>query len=159
MKVKSIKEENLVRQKSYFNPETGEEEIFLEHHKGVSKNYDFHKIWLIDLLNLLDDEFSRGKHKVLNYILKNIDYSNQFIGTRKQIVEDTKSSPNTVAETLKLLIKVDFLRRKAQSVYVVNPKYIFKGNANKGHSLLIKYHSLPEEREEETRVRDLFESA
>lgn len=147
MKTKKIEEQNLVRQKVYMNTETQEEEVFVEYHKGVSKNYDFHKIWLVDLLNLLDDEFSKGKHKVLHYILKNIDYNNQFYGTRNEIVKETKSSPNTVTATLKLLIKVDFLRKKGQSLYIVNPKYVFRGDAQKGNALLIKYHHLPSEDE------------
>ncbi len=138
-KVKTKKEKEIVHYERWINADTGEEREFAVVEKPIYRNTHFYLTFLPDLLQA-SREFGKGKKKVLLYILNSIDSrTHLFIGKYRDIAEFTKTSQRTISETIAYLVEIDFLRRKAQSVYVVSPRYISRGEANKKRDLMVKY--------------------
>ena len=78
--------------------------------------------------------------KVACYILENVKYSdNTFLGTKKQIAKGCEVSEKTVYSVLTKLQQVDFMKRKSNGVYLINPKFVIKGNENK-RKMIINYY-------------------
>ena len=57
--------------KTFIDAQTGEEIDFTIIEKEIPKDYNFHKIWLQDILNVLDS-FGNKKILVLTHLLKNM---------------------------------------------------------------------------------------
>lgn len=55
--------------KTLIDPETGQETEFTLIEKDIPKDYNFHKVWLQDILNVLDS-FGNKKILVLTHLLK-----------------------------------------------------------------------------------------
>lgn len=136
------KEKEIVRYERWINADTGEEREFAVVEKPIYKNTHFYLTFLPDLLQA-SREFGKGKKKVLLYILNSIDtHTHLFIGKYRDIADFTKTSQRTISETIAYLVDIDFLRKKAQSVYVVSPRYISRGEASKKRDLMVKYQEL-----------------
>jgi hypothetical protein len=136
------KEKDVVRYERWINAETGEEREFAVVEKPVYKDAHFYLTFLPDLLQA-SREFGKGKKKVLLYIINSIDQQTHlFIGKYRDIADFTKTSQRTISETIAYLVEIDFLRKKAQSVYVVSPRYIARGEAVKKRDLMVKYQEL-----------------
>ena len=136
------KEKGLIRYERWINADTGEEREFAVVEKPIYKNTHFYLTFLPDLLQA-SREFGKGKKKVLLYILDHIDaHTHLFIGKYRDIADVTKTSQRTISETIAYLVEIDFLRKKAQSVYVVSPRYVSRGEASKRRDLMVKYQEL-----------------
>lgn len=136
------KEKEIVRYERWINADSGEEREFAVVEKPIYKGTHFYLTFLPDLLQA-SREFGKGKKKVLLYILNSIDtQTHLFIGKYRDIAEFTQTSQRTISETIAYLLEIDFFRKKAQSVYVVSPRYISKGEASKKRDLMVKYHEL-----------------
>ncbi|WP_410981540.1 replication/maintenance protein RepL, partial [Bacillus pacificus] len=74
------------------------------------------------------------------YIAENTNQSNNlFIGTYKQISKDVGVSEPTIAKLMKKLQANNFIKKKQNGVYIVNPNIMMKGNDTKRQILLSYY--------------------
>jgi len=138
-----IKKQKIIGTQKLLNPETGEiiETVVIE--KNVENDFNFHKIWLTDLIHILDI-IGGKKLEVFKYLMNKMrDTDNIIICRYKDIEEDLKVSKQTIRDTIKLLLETDFMRRIQNGVYQINPNIIVKGSTGKRMNLLIQYNKLP----------------
>lgn len=120
---------------------TGEVETITIIKKMVSSDYGFHKIWIEDLLNILNS-FGNRKITILSHLLKimrNDDNSMTFTmrGLSEVIGISTKTCQNTINELLAgNVIKRD---KYVRQLYFFNPDLIFKGGSQK-RKIMIEYY-------------------
>lgn len=137
------KEDIAVAYEEWVNAKTGEVRTFAVSKKDVYHDTNFYKVFLLDFLGIAK-ELGKGKINVMFHILENIEpATNTFIGRFTDIQEATGSSSATVSEAIKFLLRIDFFRKKAQSVYMVSPQYLLKGKHDKRMGLMRIYNSLP----------------
>ena len=102
-----------------------------------NKDYGFTKIWLSEFmrkLNLVTDK----RMKFVFWLLEKADSKNQINGNYRDMAKESGISYKTVADTMKVLIESDFIR-KVKCVYMLNPDVLFKStnpNARKGCVIL-----------------------
>ena len=145
-KTKTIKKQKIVGTETYINRNTGEiiEANVIE--KSVEADYGFFKVWLLDLMNILELVGTK-KMKVVNYIFENLKGSeNLFIATHEEIAKKLKISRPVVSQTFKILLEANLLVKKQNGVYMINPDIIARVNNPKRMSLLIKYHEIKAEK-------------
>lgn len=99
----------------------------------------FHKIWLHEILELVD-EVGNAKMRVLLWFLSRADSQNQVLATLTEIAEATDTSRATVQRLLSSLKKANVITETRRSLWRLNPKVIFKGDHGKRMSVLVKYH-------------------
>lgn len=123
------------------NKETGEaEEVQVISHEKVM-DVDFHKIWVTHLALALDI-VGNVKTKVLSYLLKNANPSNNMvIKTQKEIAKELDVSRVSVNQTIKILEDAEILRKKT-GVIIINPDIFAKGSAMKRLKILHEYEKL-----------------
>lgn len=137
-----------VRYERWINADTGEEREFAVVEKTIYKGTHFYMTFLPDLLQA-SKEFGKGKRKVLTYILNSIDpKTHLFIGKYRDIADTTRTSQRTISDTIAYLLEIDFLRKQAQSVYTVSPRYISRSEAAKKRDLMVKYRESQYTRQE-----------
>lgn len=124
----------------FINPQTGELEDF-QVSDIEERDFGFFKIWMRDFISTLEI-VGNQKTKVCYWIVDNINRENELTYTYRQIADETKTSLETVRTTMTALLQADFLRRKNQGVYVVNPDIIFKGGHKNRLNLLHRYYDL-----------------
>nr|HEF1067544.1 replication/maintenance protein RepL [Campylobacter jejuni] len=77
---------------------------------------------------------------VFIYIAENTNQSNNlFIGTYRSISEDVGVGLSTVTRIMKKLQESNFIKKKQNGVYLVNPNIMMKGNDTKRQILLSYY--------------------
>ena len=134
---------------STVNVETGEYGEFIVSKEVNSQN--FIKVFMADFLLALGILNSKSVN-VVCYILENVKYSdNTFLGTKKQIAKGCGVSEKTVYSVLTKLQKVDFMKRKSNGVYVINPNFIIKGNENK-RRMVIDYYNKDERKSDQNKT-------
>ncbi|MBQ8747198.1 MAG: replication/maintenance protein RepL [Clostridia bacterium] len=118
--------------------ETGEaHEIIIK--KSISSQ-NFVKVFMADFLVALGILNSKSV-SVVCYIFDNMNYSNNtLIATKEQIAKGSNTSVRTVYYVMRKLESKDFIKLKSPGVYVVNPKFIVKGNENKRRMILEYYN-------------------
>ena len=133
------------------NLETGEANEIIIHKDVDSQN--FVKVFMADFLVALGILNSKSV-AVVCYILQNIKYSdNTLIATKQQIADGSGTSVRTVYNVLSQLQKVGFMKRKTTGVYVINPKYVIKGNENK-RRMIIDYYNKDERTSDQNGITD-----
>jgi hypothetical protein len=100
----------------------------------------FHKIWLHEILDLVD-EVGNAKMQVLLWVLSQADAQNRVFATQKEIAEATNTSLKTVQRLMSSLASANVITEVRRSVWRLNPSVIFKGDHNKRMSVLIKYRN------------------
>jgi hypothetical protein len=137
-----------IGKQKYINHSTGEVETFTVIEKKVS-DYNFYKVWITDLMNILELVGSK-KMTVVKYILNNLNYKdNTFTKTIKIMTNELKNvSRTTIIETLKLLKDNDFLKKIHTAHYQLNPNILMRGGGNKRQNLLIQYNKEEENNNE-----------
>ena len=100
----------------------------------------FHKIWLHEILDLVD-EVGNAKMQVLLWVLSQADAQNRVFATQKEIAEATNTSLKTVQRLMSSLASANVITEVRRSVWRLNPAVIFKGDHNKRMSVLIKYRN------------------
>ena len=139
---KTTKEQKkAIQVEQWQNVATGEIKTFDTVERQVYQDTNFWKLFLTDYARILED-FGGRKLKVMRYILENIDTRNMLIATYDDLIKQTKCSRQTVSGVLRYLKKVDFLRERTPSVYMVSPRFIVQGSAQKRQNLMIKYNHL-----------------
>jgi hypothetical protein len=122
------------------NSVTGEVSEFVVIEKNVEKDFNFHKIWLQDVLNVLDS-FGNKKILVLSYLLKIMrNEDNTFSGTYREIAQVINVSVKTVNVVFNELFESNFIKKISSASYRFNPDIIIKGRGEKRKNLLIKYN-------------------
>jgi len=142
--------------KKYQDPETGEILDFMVIQKNVNQDFGFHKIWLEDLMNILNSMGNR-KMTILTYLLKIMRNSDNTLNfTMRSLSEDTGVSLQTCQSTITELLESNVLKRdtRVKQLYTFNPDLIVKGNSNKRRRILIEYN-YNDEAEDTKRAREL----
>lgn len=98
----------------------------------------FHKIWLHEILELVE-EVGNAKMRVLMWLLSKADAQNQVWATWSDIAKETGVSRRTVASLMAALRDANVLTETRRSVWRLNPQVIFKGDHNKRMAVLVKY--------------------
>ncbi len=106
--------------------------------KKIKKDF-FYKVWLADLMQILDI-LGNKKMLVLEYLFAKMDNENKIVATHRKIADDLNISTKTVSDTISMLQKENVLKKLQNGVYQLNPKIIFFGNDKKQDYLLIEYN-------------------
>ena len=136
-------------EKELIDPTTGEVIKTTYIVKKYRGDFNFHKVWLADLLNVLE-VVGNKKLKVIRWILSNINNkTNQIIGTHQKISEKIGVSRVVVSQTFKLLQDADFLVKEQNGVYKINPLILVQGDNKKRQSILVGYKELKDDNKDE----------
>jgi hypothetical protein len=139
-KVVKVKSQTVVGTQQYIDAQTGEVLEFTVINKNIQNDYNFHKIWLQDVLNVLDS-FGNKKILVLTYLLKIMrNEDNTFNGTYREIANAIDVSPRTVNVVFTELIESNIIKKVSTATYRFNPDIIVKGKSEKRRNLLVQYH-------------------
>ena len=133
------KTRTIVGTQRYINADTGEilETTVIE--KEVDRDFNFHKIWLNDLMSVLN-LIGGKKLDILKYLLSEMRTQDNTISvTYRQIEKELNTSQKTIAETMKILQEANFITKVQNGLYMVNPDVIVKGKSGKKDALMIKY--------------------
>ena len=143
MKRKSVKvkKQKIIGKQNYINQETGEiiETVVIE--KNIEQDFNFHKVWIIDIMNIIG-EMGNKKIKIIEYILENMNKDNIVYFTYSKLEKDVGVSRPIVVDTIKNLIEKNFMKRIQTGVYQVNPDLVVKGSTGKRINLLIQYKNI-----------------
>ena len=97
---------------------------------------------LFDIMKTLGNK----KIEVLSYILDHKDGRNSLNATNTQLAELTGISRKTVIETMKILQEANLVKRQ-NSVILISPKLMVKGNQLREAWLMRKYEEIDEKQE------------
>lgn len=99
----------------------------------------FWKCYRTNFLRVMDS-LKGAQFKVFIYILRNTRPSdNLFICTYDKMAEELECSKRTIASTLKILREKNFIRKKQDGIWVVNPYTFMKGNDAKRQQIFSEY--------------------
>ncbi|MGX5576267.1 replication/maintenance protein RepL [Bacillus toyonensis] len=127
------------KKRELVDTETGEVIHVDQITKRVYGTKNFWKMYLMDFLTVLGI-IDNKQLDIFIYIAENTNQSNNlFIGTYKQISKDVKVSEPTIAKLMKKLQANNFIKKKQNGVYIVNPNIMMKGNDTKRQILLSYY--------------------
>ncbi len=149
------KRQVVVGKQKYINQQTGEVQEFTVIEKNITADYNFHKIWLQDLLNILNS-FGNKKIKILTYLLQKMrTEDNTVTVTYNEITKKLNVSKPTITVTMRELMDANVIKKIAPATYQFNPDLIVKGSGAKRQALLIKYNFV-DEHEGETIEADSY---
>lgn len=151
------KVQQIVGNQTFINQLTGEVEEFMVIQKNINKDYGFHKIWLEDLMNILNTMGNR-KMTILSYLLSIMRESdNTFTMTMRSLSEDTGVSLPTCQSTIKELLVSNVIKRdtRIKQLYTFNPDLLAKGGANKRKKILIEYNFEDEQNDISNKVKNI----
>lgn len=160
-KVKSTNKKKLqqiVGTKQMVDPETGEVSNYTVIQKNITQDFNFHKIWLEDLMNILNTMGNR-KMTILSYLLKIMRNSDNTLNfTMRSLSEDTGVSLPTCQSTINELIESNVLKRdkRIKQLYTFNPDLLVKGSSEKRRKIIIEYN-YEDESQDTLRARQLEE--
>nr|WP_103626114.1 replication/maintenance protein RepL [Bacillus thuringiensis] len=127
------------KKRELVDTETGEVIHVDQITKRVYGTKNFWKMYLMDFLTVLGI-IDNKQLDIFIYIAENTNQSNNlFIGTYKQIAKDVGVSEPTIAKLMKKLQANNFIKKKQNGVYIVNPNIMMKGNDTKRQILLSYY--------------------
>jgi len=141
----------IVGKQRLVNPATGEV-VDVALVSVEARDKEFHKLWLGNLFMTLD-VIGNQKMRVCYWLIENANPDNIVIATYREIALETKISERTVAETIRLLIRANFLKRKGNGVYLINPDIVFQGSREKRINILYQYNRLEQEKEQDDEER------
>ena len=146
-KSRKIKKQKVIGKQNYINQETGEiiETTVIE--KKVEQDFGWNKVWLSDLLNVIELVGSK-KLKIVKYILNEMNTNNNIVFfTQRGLSKKLELSLGVINETIKILVESDFMKKIQNGVYQINPDILVKGNTSKRLNLLVKYEQINKEEE------------
>jgi len=136
------KKQKIVGKETYINQTTGEIKEMVVIDKYVEQDFNFHKIWLTDLLNIIEI-IGTKKLKIVKYILNKMNTKdNTIYFTQRGLSKELGISLQTINDTIKILIETNFMKKVQNGVYQINPDIIIKGNSGKRVNLLIQYKNI-----------------
>jgi len=127
----------------YVNRRTGEVEEFAVV-KATQADWDFEKIWLYRLVELLDLAGS-AKIKVLTWMLEHRDSENRVIATQGKIAEGADVSRKTVNTVLREMKEERLIASPQSGVYRLDPSLIWKGKHHKRMNIMMVFEKELEE--------------
>ena len=146
IKVDEKKEQGIVTKfhgtKKLIDPETGVvyEVEFVE--KQVKHKFPggWRRVFTDEYNQVIIGLYNKARRiEVVEFIMANLNSENQLTLTQKQVIEQTKIAKQTVVETYKHLVKVNFMK-KVGAVFIENPKIIAAfGSDKKNGAILTKY--------------------
>ena len=147
-KLVKTKNQTVVGEQEFIDPETGEVKTFTVIDKNIPSDFNFHKIWLQDVLNILDS-FGNKKILIITHLLKKMrNEDNSFSGTYRDFAKETGVSLPTVSLVMNELLDSNIIKKQTTATYQFNPSLIVKGSASKRNNLLIKYNFMEDEKKE-----------
>jgi len=133
-----------IKGKQTFIDQNGQPRDFLVVEKNIEQDFNFHKIWINDLVGILEI-IGTKKLSIIKWLLGNMNNTdNTIYFTQRGLSKELKISLPVINETIKLLIENNFMTKIQNGVYRINPDIIVKGGTNKRINLAIIYK---EERE------------
>jgi len=138
--MKTNKKQKLIGIQEYVNPNTGElvpmQVVSIE-----DKDFNFHKVWLENLIISLDS-ISNQKLKLAFWIIDHLNKENQLVMTQRQIADNSGISLKTVQRTMQSLQESEpaFLIRINGGAYQVNPNVIWKGSHSSRMGVIFDYN-------------------
>jgi hypothetical protein len=140
-----VKKQYVVGTQKLTNSETGEVLDVTIIEKNITKDFNFHKVWLQDILNILDS-IGNKKIAVIIYLLKNMrNEDNSISCTYRSIAKGAEVSLPTVQVVMQELLEANAIKKLTTGTYQFNPDLIAKGSTGKRQNLLIKYNFPDEE--------------
>jgi len=136
-----VKQNEIVGTKQMLDPETGELVDYTVIKKLVGKDFNFHKVWLQDLLNILET-MGNKKIQILSHLLSIMRTSDNSINfTMRSLAKDVSCSVQTCQTTINQLIDSNIIKRdkRIRSLYLFNPDIVAKGTSSKRQNMLIEY--------------------
>ena len=135
-----VKNQMVVGKRNLINQSTGEVTEVTVVEKHISSDYNFHKIWLQDILHVLDS-FGNKKIRILTFLLGEMrNEDNSISVTYEYVTQSTGISYPTVAKTMKELLESGVIKRVRTGLFQFNPDLIIKGSPGKRQALLIEYN-------------------
>lgn len=122
--------------------ETTEERSQFYNIDDSNRDSNFYKLFLNDFISSIE-LIANQKTKLVLWLLKHMTKKNEILYTYREIAELTGTSYATVADTMKILLNADFLRRHSSGYYMVNPDIIYKGSYNLRCATWKRYKDLP----------------
>lgn len=117
-------------------------EVLKYEEKNIDISLNFWKLSIYSFTHKLN-KINNKQLAVVLYILDNTNPSdNTFIGTYKNISDKVKCSLDTITRVINSLLISDFMRKKQNGVYVINPYVLVKGNEKKKAMIYSKYKEL-----------------
>lgn len=149
------KKVKVVGQKTYIDQQTGElkdmQVIELE-----DRDFNFTKVWMQAIIVSLDI-VGNQKTKVAFWIINHLDKENKLVMTQTQVAEAVGVSLKTTAETMRALVKANFLQRINVGAYRVNPDVVFKGTHKARMSVLFDYSKGQIAQQKHTEQTDIYD--
>ena len=135
------------KKRELVDTETGEQILVDQVTKRVYGSKSFWKVYLMDFLTILGIIDSK-QLDVFIYLVENTNQANNtFMGTYDEISKECNVSRPTIAKIMKKLQDKGFIKKKYQSVWIVNPNILMKGNDHKRQILLSYYREDREDSE------------
>ena len=103
---------------------------------------NFEIVYTADLFEIVE-KLGNQKMQVLKYLLENKDGFNQVNATNTELAEKVGCSRPTVIETLKIMSDAGLINRK-NTVIMISPNLMIKGNRNREAYLMRKYEEISE---------------
>lgn len=141
------KKQKIIGKVNLVNADTNKVESFSVIQDSKDTDFNFHKVWIKDLVELLNI-IGGQKVKVFSHILLKMNSDNHYIGSIREMAKELKLSNETVTNTLKLLKGLEQLTMIQNGVYMLNPDLILKGGSLKRQMLKAKFKGIPFETDE-----------
>ena len=107
---------------------------------GDNRNFDI--VYLTDFLAAFKVINNKQVDVVAHILEHRNPATNYFIGTYKQISRDVGVSEPTIAQIMKLLQKVDIIKKVQNGVWQINPRTLVRGDRERRQALIIQYENL-----------------
>ena len=144
---RTSKKVRVVGCQDYINPNTGEL-VTMQVTSVEERDFGFAKVWMRSFLATLD-LVGNAKTKVAFWVVDHITKENMLPYTYRQIAQETGMSLDTVAKTMTTLLEADFLRRKNQGCYILNPSIVFKGTRAGRLNVMTEYQDAEKQKKPE----------
>ncbi len=139
MKYTKARKSKFIASKNFIDEDTGEVIPFAIT-MMEDKDFDFHKVWLQNLITTMSGITNR-KMELAFWIIAHLNKENQLIYNQKQMAELTGLSKDTVTKTISALIESNFLIKLRSGCYMVNPDVMYKGSHRSRMGIVFDYSS------------------
>ena len=133
----TTKKVKYIGKEQFVSTDTGELQVMMVTNVE-DRDFNFSKVWMRNFISTLDI-VGNQKTRLCFWIIDNIDKNNVLFGTYRSIATRTGISLETVRVTMNILMDADFMRKKQNGVYIINPDVIFKGTRDARMNILTRY--------------------
>lgn len=104
----------------------------------AQRDTGFYKVFLKEFTRCIE-KIGNKKIKIFCWVVNNIGRDNRFSYTYRQIASKTNTSYSVVAETMRMLLDIDFFRKEGK-VLMINPDILFKGTYRRRNVIRVQYN-------------------